>query len=219
VGSLESCQYFIVKMGWNFFKKSTTKVNWMCEQCGEKFGSKKETEAHEKTCKNSEKPNSIKNPQLIASINELQHAAKIKKEKSTLGPKYFKQEAKDFAERKSLIFKKDFDYSIKSLKALDETIDTHWTKDRFKDAVFGQRNNIDNLAYTGVVLGFGSYFGEVFIKHLNGKWVKNKQPGLRKWVIEAHGNKINIFHIIEDCFKEPSKCWFTYKITKDSINK
>jgi hypothetical protein len=199
-------------MVWNFFKKSAPKVKWECEHCDKKFETKKDADTHEKTCKKtSEESNSVKNS-VKTSINKLKYSAETKKEKTHIGPEYFKQKAEKVSKKDALFFKKKFDYSVKSLKALDEIINTTWTKDRFKDAKFMGPENIDNLAYTGIVLDFGSYFGEVLIKQLKGKWIQSKELG--GWVVNAKNAHINVFHIIQDCFSEPAKCWAVYDRVK-----
>jgi hypothetical protein len=127
----------------------------------------------------------------------------------SIGPEFFKKEAEfvtmNWAHHQ-------LDYSIESLKRLDQFIDGSYPKDRFQNAIFGKKDNFNNSAYTNLTINFGSYFGELLIRQLNGKWITS--PSLNVWVININGLEINVFHIAQECFHETSKYYAVFSVAK-----
>jgi len=112
------------------------------------------------------------------------------------------------------VFKKQkLDYTPESLSRLDTQIDKSWAKTRFKGIKFGDKTgSFDASALNGLVTEIGSYFGEVIIKNLGGGWTPSQRLG--GWVVGCGPLVINVFHIVDDCFRESSKLFATYKIAK-----
>ncbi len=141
-----------------------------------------------------------------------------RQKKAKMGPERFNQEAQEAVEFWS---DKELDYSPESLEVLDELIDETWDKERFNDAQFGGED-MKSLSLTGMVMQFGSYFGETLVRNLGGEWNKapQNQSGISfQWIVNVQGNTVNVFHIAEDCFTEPSKFHHTYQILEKELDK
>ncbi len=144
----------------------------------------------------------------------------FKKGKDTQGLVKKIKAAKEVAETVCIISKttynKILDFSEKSLGLVDEIIESEKKKPRI----------VQSLSEPGestLASIFGSYFGEVIIRNLGGKWVITKDivhdNQMGNFGIDVGGNQISPYHIVRDSLKEPSKVAMVYKILKFRIKK
>lgn len=126
-------------------------------------------------------------------------------------PARFEREAAELADFWS---EHDLDFTPASLERLDDFVDRQWEKDRFRDVETADDGvHVDELAFQGIVVQLGSYFGETLVRtHEGASWADDEDFG---WAVTVDGPEgeatVNVFHVAQDCLREPSKFALTYE--------
>lgn len=112
----------------------------------------------------------------------------------------------------------DLDFTPESLARLDDLVDAEWGNERFRGATLGGDSEED-LRYTQLVVGLGSYYGEVLGRSLDAGWTYDGGMGFAVDVTGPDDTTLtaNVFHIAEDCLTEPSKFAFQYDVITDHL--
>jgi hypothetical protein len=116
----------------------------------------------------------------------------------------------------SKFFDESLDFSPESLKIMDKVVNANWPEERFEEVNEGKEDEILVRIFETMTIRLGCYFGEVLVRNLDGRWKRSNVEHMDHWIVDIDDRlKVNVFHIIRDCFVEPSKLHFVFRMAKE----